>query len=58
LAIADYDLAVGNPANVVILNAPDAFTAIRFQVTPRYVISHGKIIAETQPAQTIVNLSN
>jgi cytosine deaminase len=57
LAIADYDLAVGNPANIVILNAPDAFTAIRYQVTPRYVISRGKIIAETQPAQSIVNIS-
>jgi cytosine deaminase len=57
LAIPDYDLEVGNPANIVILNAPDAFTALRYQVSPRYVISRGKIIAETQPAQTAIQVS-
>jgi hypothetical protein len=41
----------------VILNAPDAFTALRYQVSPRYVISRGKIIAETQPAQTVIQVS-
>jgi cytosine deaminase len=57
LAIPDYDLEVGNPANIVILNAPDAFTALRYQVSPRYVISRGKLIAETQPAQTVIQVS-
>ncbi|MBZ0286052.1 MAG: amidohydrolase family protein, partial [Anaerolineae bacterium] len=57
LAISDYDLEVGNPANIVILNAPDAFTALRYQVAPRYVISRGKIIAETQPALTNMQIS-
>jgi cytosine deaminase len=52
LHIPDYGITVGNPANVVILNVPNAFDAIRYQVTPRYVISRGKVIAETQPAQT------
>ncbi|MEO8611314.1 MAG: cytosine deaminase [Chloroflexota bacterium] len=56
LAISDYDLKVGNPANIVILNAPDAFTALRYQVSPRYVISRGKIIAETQPSQTAIQI--
>jgi len=56
LAIPDYDLKVGNPANVVVLNAPDAFTALRYQVAPRYVISRGKVIAQTQPAQTAMHI--
>ncbi|MEZ4671565.1 MAG: cytosine deaminase [Anaerolineae bacterium] len=50
LQIADYGLAVGNPANIVVLDVEDAFSAIRYQVTPRYVISQGKLIAETVPA--------
>jgi cytosine deaminase len=56
LHIPDYDLAVGNPANLVVLSVPDAFNAIRYQVTPRYVISRGQIIAETQPGQTTVQI--
>jgi cytosine/creatinine deaminase len=56
LAIPDYDLAVGNPANIVVLNAPDAFTALRYQASPRYVISRGKLIAETQPAHTSITI--
>jgi cytosine/creatinine deaminase len=56
LHIADYGLQVGNPANMVVLGVENAFDAIRYQVTPRYVISRGKLIAETQPAQVTVNI--
>jgi cytosine deaminase len=52
LNLSQYGLAVGNPANIVVLNAPDVFTALRYQVTPTHVISRGKVIAETQPART------
>ncbi len=52
LQIADYGIEVGNPANLVVLGVADAFSAIRYQVTPRYVVSQGKIIAESEPAQT------
>ena len=54
LHISDYGIQVGNPANLAVLGVTDPFNAIRYQVTPRYVISHGKIIAETQPAHTSV----
>lgn len=52
LHIQDYGIKVGNPANIVVLDVPDAFNAIRYQVKPRVVISQGKVIAETQPVQT------
>ncbi len=56
LHLSDYGVKVGNPANVVVLDVPDAFSAIRYQPSPRYVISRGKVIAETVPAQTTVNV--
>jgi cytosine deaminase len=56
LHIADYDLKVGNPANLVVMGVPDAFSAIRHQAMPRCVISRGKVIAEMQPAATTVNI--
>lgn len=56
LHIADYGLKVGNPANLAVLGVADPFSAIRYQVTPRFVISHGKLIAETRPAQTSITL--
>lgn len=52
LNLSDYGIKAGNPANLAVLGVADPFNAIRYQVTPRYVISHGKVIAETQPAQT------
>ncbi len=54
LNISDYGIKVGNSANLAVLGVADPFNAIRYQVTPRYVISRGKVIAETQPAQTSV----
>ncbi len=56
LDIGDYGIKVGNPANMAVLEVADPFNAIRYQVTPRYVISQGKVIAETQPAQTSVKV--
>ena len=56
LNVPDYDLKPGHPANIVILGVPDAFSALRYQVTPRYVISRGQIIADNRPAQMSVTL--
>lgn len=56
LHLDDYGLQVGNPANIVVLPTKNAFDSLRFQVTPRYVISRGKIIAESIPAQTTITL--
>lgn len=52
LAIEDYGIKEGNCANLVLLNAKSPFEAIRFCSTARYVISRGKLIAQTPPPQT------
>jgi cytosine deaminase len=41
-----YDVAAGNPANLVVLDAGNRFDAIRRRVSPRYVISRGQVIVE------------
>jgi cytosine deaminase len=56
LHLDDYGIEKGNPANLVVLPSKNAFDALRFQVTPRYVISRGKVIAETVPAPTKITL--
>jgi cytosine deaminase len=47
-----YDIEVGKPANVLILFAENGFDAVRRQLLVRYSIRHGRVIAETRPAQT------
>lgn len=47
-----YGIEIGKPANFVILPVDDAYDLIRHQPDCRYVISHGKVIAETEPART------
>jgi len=44
-----YGIAAGRPANLIVLPASDAFDAIRRQVRPWYVISNGRVVAETAP---------
>ena len=47
-----YGLAVGKPANLIVLDACDRYDAIRRRATVRYVISQGKLLAQTEPPQT------
>src|SRR5690606_41696063 len=42
LQIDDYGLEVGKTANIVVHNAPDAFSAIRFRQPPRVVVSQDR----------------
>jgi cytosine deaminase len=44
LNIAGFAIAVGAPANIVVLNEPDIGDALRFHGRPRAVISHGRPI--------------
>jgi cytosine deaminase len=46
-----YDIAQGNPANLVVLDAQNRFDAIRRRIAPRYVISRGRVIMESQPGE-------
>jgi cytosine deaminase len=45
LHIADYGIAAGHPANLVLLPVQDTFNALRYQVTPTTVISRGRVVA-------------
>ncbi|NJR50713.1 MAG: cytosine deaminase [Leptolyngbyaceae cyanobacterium CSU_1_3] len=44
-----YGVEVGKPANLIVLDAADRYDAIRRRATVRYVVSQGKLLAETEP---------
>lgn len=47
-----YGLAVGKPANLIVLDAPNRYEAIRQRATIRHVISQGNLLVSTTvPAQ-------
>ncbi|MFI5984465.1 cytosine deaminase [Streptomyces sp. NPDC051555] len=47
-----YGIAEGAPANFVLLPAPSPSEALRRQVRPRFVVSRGRVLAETPVAPT------
>ncbi|MCR1565531.1 cytosine deaminase [Mixta sp.] len=52
LQLDDYGIQIGNGANLIILPAESGFDAVRRQVTARYSVRQGKVIAATEPART------
>lgn len=57
LHISDnYGIEVGKPANCILLNAHDFYNALNKHVEVLYNIRHGKVLAETNPAETKVNI--
>ena len=52
LGIEDYGLAEGNPANLVLVDAPDKWDAIRRLAATILVLKNGEVVAETSPAET------
>ncbi|GGZ85122.1 cytosine deaminase [Streptomyces subrutilus] len=50
LTAAEYGITPGAPASFVVLPAPTPQEAVRRQVRPRYVVAHGRVLAETPPA--------
>jgi len=42
--VRDFGLAVGGPAHVVVLEAPDETEALRWHAPPAHVISHGRLL--------------
>ncbi|KFD24347.1 cytosine deaminase [Yokenella regensburgei] len=52
--VAEYGIATGLPANLIILPAENGFEAVRAQVPVRWSIRQGRVIATTQLAQTWV----
>lgn len=57
LSLTDYGVAVGNTANLVVIDATSRFDAIRRRSVARYVVSRGNLIAQSQPATTNVSVS-
>lgn len=49
-----YGIAVGKPANLLVIAAADSFDLIRRQPPCRLVISGGRVVAHTKPSQTAV----
>ncbi len=47
-----YGIAVGKPANLIVLDAGDRFDAIRRRAPVRYVISRSKVLASTEVPHT------
>jgi len=47
LGLADYGVAVGKGAHLVVLHGASVHDALRTHRPPRYVISHGRVVAET-----------
>ncbi|MYW01767.1 cytosine deaminase [Streptomyces sp. SID3343] len=47
-----YGVAIGRPANFLILPGTSPFDVLRRQVRPSHVVSRGRLVAETPPAPT------
>src|SRR2546422_2104922 len=50
----DYGLQAGKRADLVVFDAPTAVDAVRTMAARRWVISRGRVVAETQPARSTV----
>jgi cytosine deaminase len=49
-----YGIAVGRPASFLVLPAADGVDVLRRQVRPRYVVAHGRLVAEGPTADTVL----
>jgi len=56
LGIDDYGIALGNPANCVLLDARDPVEAIRLRATRRYVIKNGAVISQMPSAHATLSI--
>jgi cytosine deaminase len=52
---AEYGIAEGREANLVLLDVANRFEAIRTRPKPRVVISRGRVLCETKGGETAWN---
>jgi cytosine/creatinine deaminase len=52
LGLKHYGIAEGNPANLVLVDAPDKWEAIRRLATTMLVVKDGEVISETSPSES------
>jgi len=57
LGVADYGLAEGMLADLVVFDAPSAVDAVRTLAVRTAVISRGKVVARTSPPRTTVSVN-
>lgn len=57
LGLDGYGLAIGNNADMVLLQAADPIEAVRLRATRLLVIRRGEIIARTPPRETELSLT-
>jgi cytosine deaminase len=51
----DYGIAEGKPANFVVFDCEDEAEAIRLRPAARWVVRAGRVVAETEPARSVVH---
>jgi cytosine deaminase len=54
----NYGIKVGNPADLVVFDAPTAIDAIRLVARRYLVIKNGKVIVQTKPYETNILLDD
>jgi cytosine deaminase len=52
LGLEDCGVAEGNPADLVLVDAPDRWDAIRRLATTTLVVKGGEVISETRPPES------
>jgi cytosine deaminase len=53
--VEGWSIAEGSPANFVVFDCTDESEAIRLQPAARWVVRNGRLVAETEPARSIVH---
>lgn len=54
----DWGIAAGKPANLVVLDCVDEAEAIRLRPAARWVVRNGRVVAETEPARSVVHVAD
>jgi cytosine deaminase len=52
-----YGLAEGNEGSLVVYDSPDPFNALRTRAARTVVVREGRVVAETEPRETVVHRS-
>jgi cytosine deaminase len=55
-AEVEYGVKEGRAANFVVFDAADEAEAIRLRPAARWVVRNGRVVAETQPARSVVHV--
>jgi cytosine deaminase len=53
--IPDWRISEGAPANFVVFDCTDEAEAIRLRPAARWVVRNGRVVAETEPAKSVVH---